>query len=171
MGEKVELVVMLDTYNESIVSPSKLLLQLPVHIVQNAWFHGANAIRTKDRKKFLSEKFDIALYRLGIRFRAAYHALRRMGGLEAPAAYPHLIVKKVNDDAAGRYVPSAYSGRVAVIRSQGSFLGLASPTLGWNEVVRERLEVYELPVYTKGMLIEPFCLSLGETLRLCLRNA
>jgi hypothetical protein len=170
-GEKVELVVMLDTYNQAIVSPSRLRAQLPFHIVQNAWFHGANALRAKDRRKFLSEKFDISVYRIGIRLRAGYHALRRMAGLEAPNAYPHLRVKKVNDDAADRYVPSAYGGRVAVIRSQGSFLGLGSPTLGWNEVVRGRLEVYELPVYPKGMLIEPFCLSLGETLRLCLRNA
>jgi amino acid adenylation domain-containing protein len=171
MGEKVELVVMLDTYNQASVSPSKLRVQLPFHILQNAWFHGANAIRAKDRKKFLSEKLDIALYRSGIRLRAGFHSLRRMAGLEAPNAYPHLIVKKVNDDAADRYIPSTYNGRVAVIRSQGSFLGLGSPTLGWNEVVRGRLEVYQLPVYPKGMLIEPFCLSLGETLRLCLRNA
>jgi hypothetical protein len=33
------------------------------------------------------------------------------------------------------------------------------------------LEVYELPVYPKGMLVEPFCQTLAGTLQNCLQNA
>jgi hypothetical protein len=77
----------------------------------------------------------------------------------------------MNDEASLRYVPSTYEGRVAVIRPKGSFLGLGSPTLGWEGVIRTGLEVYELPVYPKGMLVEPFCRTLAETLQNCLQNA
>jgi hypothetical protein len=77
----------------------------------------------------------------------------------------------MNDEASLRYVPSPYEGRVAVIRPKGSFLGLSSPALGWEGVVRNGLEVYELPVYPKGMLIEPFCRTLAEILQNCLQNA
>jgi hypothetical protein len=60
---------------------------------------------------------------------------------------------------------------VAVIRPKGSFLGLSSSTLGWERVIRNGLEIYELPVYPKGMLVEPFCRTLAETLQNCLQNA
>lgn len=172
-GEKTELVIMLDTYNNYVLSRSKVLLQMPVHLLQNVWFHMANAvsIRSQDRKKFISEKMDIALARLGVRFRAAYHAFRRLGGRADHNGYPHLTVRKVNDRAAIQYVPQLYNGRVVVIRPKGHFVGLGSPSLGWDGVVQGGLDIRELPVYPKGMLVEPFCRALAETLELCLRNA
>ena len=48
--------------------------------------------------------------------------------------------------------------------------GLTS-LLGWGQIVRDGLEIHELPVFPKGMLVEPFCRSLADSLRLCLQNA
>ena len=87
---------------------------------------------------------------------------------ETNNSYPHLIVKKINDRAALRYEPQTYAGRVAVIRSKAYFFGRTSPSLGWGQVVPDGLEIHELPVYPKGMLNEPFCRSLAETLNLCI---
>jgi amino acid adenylation domain-containing protein len=172
LGEKVEVVIMLDTYNDSSVSISRVraLVQKPLHILQNLWFHAANAIsiRGEDRRKFLNEKMDIALTRLAIRFRAAQAQLGRLMDRAGHNGYTHLMIKKVNDDAAARYLPRPYAGRVAIIRSKGAFMDYESPDLGWNPVVREGLEIYELPVYQKGMLIEPFCQLLAARMRLCL---
>jgi hypothetical protein len=56
-----------------------------------------------------------------------------------------------------------------VIRPKGNFLGLTSPSLGWSEVVGEGLEIHELPVYPKGILVEPFCRLLADALKLCLQ--
>jgi hypothetical protein len=70
-----------------------------------------------------------------------------------------------------QYVPRPYSGRVAVIRPKGSFWGLDHPSLGWGEVVRDGLEIREIPVYPKGMLIEPFVQMLAAELKVCLENA
>ena len=173
-GEKVGLVVMLDSYNpraavsESILSP-KLLLRF----LQNLWFHVANfvSLPLEDRKKFLRQKADIELTRIRIRLQAARHVLLGACGWKKQISYPHLVIKKVNDQAADRYVPQPYAGRVAVIRPKGHFLGLSDASLGWGEIVRHDLEVHQLPVYPKGMLVEPFCRSLAEALKLCLQDA
>jgi hypothetical protein len=53
---------------------------------------------------------------------------------------------------------------VAVIRPKEYFLGFTDPKYGWDQVVNEGLEIYELPVYPKGMLVDPFCRSLAMTL-------
>jgi len=60
---------------------------------------------------------------------------------------------------------------VAVIRPKGHFLGLANASFGWSEIVRYGLELHQLPVYPKGMLVEPFCHLLAETLKLCLQDS
>ncbi len=171
-GEKVELVVMLDTYNTSAASREQLNRLRFLHVLQNAWFHCANIaiLRAKDRWKFLKEKMDIARTRLHIRLRAASQIIQQRRAGDQPTTYRQLLVRQVNDQAALDYVPAPYHGRVAVIRPQKHFWGLASPTLGWNTVVRENLEMHELKVYTKGMLIEPFCRSLADTVRKCLNK-
>jgi hypothetical protein len=163
---------MLDTYNNCMISGSNFL-HAPLHIMQNVWFHGANAfgIQASDRRRFLVEKVDMARRRVEVRVHAAYHLLRRLAGREKTNSYPHLMIKKMNDRAALRYVPQPYAGRVAIIRPKAYFTGRRSPDLGWSGVVRDGLEIHELAVYPKGMLNEPFCRSLAETLKLCLQNA
>jgi thioesterase domain-containing protein len=169
-GEKVGLVVMLDTYNPSAISNSRLLPRAPLHFLQNLWFHAANfaLLPWKDRGKFLREKVDIELSRLRIRLQAAGHALGRACGSKTQENYPHLVIKKVNDKAALQYLPQPYAGRLAVIRPKGHFVGLANPSFGWNEIVRPGPELHQISVYPKGMLVEPFCHLLAETLKLCL---
>jgi amino acid adenylation domain-containing protein len=173
LSEKVGLVVMLDTYNPGAVSHSRFLPKLPLHFLQNLWFHGANffSLPMKARRKFLRQKLDTELTRLRIRLQAGGHVLQRACGRKTLNHYPHLVVKKVNDQAALRYVPQPYDGRVAVIRTKGDFLGFSDPSLGWSEIARHHLEVHQLPVYAKGMLAEPFCRLSAETLKLCLRDA
>jgi thioesterase domain-containing protein len=173
LGETVELVIMLDTYNIGAV-PRSILLRTPLHFLQNLWFHGANIFsiqKAKDRRQFLSEKLDTEVTRLAIRAQAAYHALLRLGRRKSKHSYPHLMVKQINDEAVMSYLPAPYDGRVVVIRPKAYFSGLTSPSLGWDQVVRGGPEIHELPVYPKGMLIEPFCRSLGETLKQCLQHA
>lgn len=173
MGEEAGLVAMLDTYNLGAAVHPWFFLGTPVRFLQNLWFHGANlfSIPSANRKKFLREKIDIELTRFRIRLHAISHALQRLVGRNKQNRYPHLAVTKANDQAAARYVPKVYEGRVAVIRPKGNFLGLSSPTLGWDEIVPNGLEIHELPVRPKGMLVEPFSRLLAETLNLCLQNA
>jgi amino acid adenylation domain-containing protein len=170
-GEKVERVIMLESYNLKTLSMPKFHLLAPLRFAQNVWFHLANlfAVRREDRRKFLREKMDTTIARLGIRLRAALRSVREMGRERVQEAFPHLKVKKVNDQAAFDYVPQPYDGRVVLIRPKGYFVGQKSYGLGWDGVVRRELEVHELPVYPKGILVEPFCRQLAETLNTSLR--
>jgi thioesterase domain-containing protein/acyl carrier protein len=171
VGEQVGLVIMLDTYNYSTVSLTKARLETPLHFVQNLWFHIVNAasIPVREREQFVRQKLNIEWARLGVRLRHTASRLRAYNNA-GQNEYPHLLIKRVNDQACVRYLPSPYHGRVSLIRPKGSFLGLGSPSLGWEGIIRN-LEVHELPVYPKGMLVEPFCRTLAETLRKCLQRA
>jgi thioesterase domain-containing protein/acyl carrier protein len=170
LGKRVEAVILLDTYNLSVVSLSGAFLRAPVHLLQNVWFHCANSfsIRGKDRTRFLREKVDIALTRLGIGLRAMGDAFRRPRSAKTHHSGSLVALKRINDEAAFRYVPRPYSGRVALIRSRGYFSGLTSPSYGWSDLVRGNLEIHELPVYPRGMLIEPYCGLLADTIKMCL---
>jgi amino acid adenylation domain-containing protein len=170
-GEKVEVVIMLDTCNWASASPAKVSRLEPVHSLQNLWFHALNvlSLRGEERGKFLKQKADVESTRIGIRLRAVYHAFLRLFRVEKGVSYPFLAVGKFNHAAMHTYDPRPYDGRVAVIRPKGDFLGLTSRSLGWSDVVAaDHLEIHELPVYPKGILVEPFCRLLAEAMKLCL---
>jgi thioesterase domain-containing protein/acyl carrier protein len=169
IGKRVELVGLIESHNSNFERHSKIFLQSPRHFLQNLWFHFANAwsLGPRERPLFLHEKIDIEIGRLRQRLRAAW-----FGDSQAEkTAFPHLALKKMNDAAAKNYRPLSYRGRVAVIRPKAYFAGLASPSLGWDESVEQGVEIYELPVYPKGMLVDPFCRSLARTLTQCMRRA
>jgi thioesterase domain-containing protein len=171
MGEQVGLVILLETYNPSLVSRRMARRLSPLHKLQNLWFHAANlaSLAGKDRRKFLTEKWHTEQARLRIRLQAFIPFSARLGQQEAHANYPHLKIKQSNDQANFGYVPQSYKGRVAVIRPKGHFAGEADPSLGWSEYI-QGLEIHDLPTYPRGMLVEPFCPKLAETLNLCLEK-
>ncbi len=167
-GEKVALVVLLETYNPALFPPARSRLLAPLHFVQNLWFHVANIalLPSKQRLRFLAEKASVELTRMRIRTLSLLHLFSRPKEI----ALPHLKIRQSNDRAQFDYTPRNYNGRVAVIRSRWHFAGEASPSLGWSELVGEGLEVHELPIYPRGMLVDPFCQTLAEILDRCLRR-
>jgi amino acid adenylation domain-containing protein len=171
-GETVESVILLETYNLKSLPSLNFHLWAPIRFLQNVWFHAANffALRPGDRQKFLGEKIETATGRVGIRLKTAFQYLRKLGRPEARDDYPHLKVKKANDDAVMKYKPQPYDGRVAVIRPRCYFVGQNREDFGWGDVVRGDLEVVELPVYPKGILTEPFCRQSADAMNLFLRK-
>jgi amino acid adenylation domain-containing protein len=171
-GQKVALVAMVDTYNLSLISQTRLRELAVIHSLQNFWFHVANLLLARDKgQRFVREKSDVALTRLGIRVRALCHALYGRSSPRTQNGYLDVRVKKVNEQAAMQYEPKAYCGRVVLIRPKGSFWGLNDPASGWGEVIRDGLLVREIPVYPKGLLVEPFVKMLAEELTVYLRGA
>jgi len=170
MGKTVGHVIMLGTYNQA-VAPS-FLMQSSVHFLQDLWFHAANvaSIPWEDGKKFLRDKVDTELERGRIRLHAAAQALAWALRRPTRNSYPHLAVWKANDQALDRYVPRPYRGKVTVIREKGHFLGHSNPTMGWDTIVPEGVDIRELPVRPKGMLVEPFCRLLAATVTSCLED-
>jgi amino acid adenylation domain-containing protein len=172
VGEKVDLVILLETYNPSLVSRKMAQLLSPLHKLQNLWFHAANvaSLADKDRHRFLTEKLDTEWTRLSIRLQAILHLFSGVDKQDEAASYPHLKIKQANDQANFDYVPQPYKGRVMVIRPKGCFVGETDPSLGWNNIVPNGLEIHDLPVYPRGILIEPFCRVLAKSLKLCLEK-
>jgi len=42
--------------------------------------------------------------------------------------------------------------------------------MGWDKIVPEGLEIRELPLRPKGLLVEPFCRLLAKTVTSCLQD-
>ena len=168
-GEPVSLVAMFDTFNNK-ARPASVRRSRLLYLLQDLGFHGANFFLAGhgDRWSFLAEKWDVAMTRLGIRLRTLYHALVSSPGTQK--SYPHLRVKRFNDEAARNYAPRPYAGRVVVFRPKRNFRGLDDPSLGWSEVVRDGLEVRAIPVYPKGMLVEPFVKLLAAEVQTSLES-
>ena len=166
LGKSVGAVFLLDSYNGGILPWFQSLVRKPLHSLQNAWFHAANVLSVSkgDRVKFIREKMHIAGSRFAVRMQALQHAVSRSAGLDAHNLYPHLKVVGINDRAADRYNALPYEGRLVLVRSKGHFSGFTDPYFGWKDVAKSGLEVHLLPVYQRGMLIEPFCRFLAEVL-------
>jgi thioesterase domain-containing protein len=172
LGEPVDVVMMFDTYNTHIASHAQLQRLKWWHAIQNAWFHAANIaiLPSADRIKFFKEKLHITRTRLDIRLRGLSHALKQRRDGQPAEAYRNIEVRLVNDQAALDYAPASYHGRLVVIRPKGCFRGLSNRTMGWDAVAPHTLELHELNVYTKGMLVEPFCQSLAATVTQCINQ-
>jgi phthiocerol/phenolphthiocerol synthesis type-I polyketide synthase E len=169
MREKVELVILLETYNPGLVSRKMALALSPLHKLQNLWFHTANlaSLIGNDRRRFLVEKLDTERTRLHIRLQTLSWLFSGAEQQDADARYPHLRIKRTNDRANFNYMPQPYHGRVAVIRPRGHFAGEADPSFGWSKCIKA-LEIHELSVHPRGMLAEPFCRVLATTMNKCL---
>ena len=128
------------------------------------------SLADKDRRRFLIEKLNTEWTRLSIRLQAISQFFSLADKRDEVASYPHLKIKQANDQANFDYVPQLYKGRVAVIRPKGCFVGETDPSLGWSNIIPNGLEIYDLPVYPRGILIEPFCRVLAQSLKLCLEK-
>jgi sugar O-acyltransferase (sialic acid O-acetyltransferase NeuD family) len=171
-GEQVAMVGMIEAYNVQVLPKTRSRLLSLFHLAQNLWYHlrSVLALGMSDRAKFLKNKWTVAKGRLGIRFASWINSKKREddGGRQA---YPHLAIAKANEEAAFKYVPKTYIGKVVVFRPKGHFLGQNDPAFGWGGVVREGLTVRQLPVYPKAMLVEPFVKDLAEEFKSCIEQS
>jgi len=84
--------------------------------------------------------------------------------------YPHLVIKEVNDQLRSVFATTLRRS-CPCHPAKGIFSGgLTNPSFGWSQIVGPGLEVRQLPVYPKGMLVEPFCRLLAETAKSCLQG-
>jgi hypothetical protein len=142
-----------------------------LYLLQNIWFHAANLFMAdKGRWKFFREKWNVELARADVKLRALRYAMKRSNGSGAPNQYPHLTVTRLNDHAALQYVPKPYPGRAVLIRPKRNFLGLNDPSYGWGNVIGERLQVCSVPIFPKGLMVEPFVENLALELKACLKD-
>jgi thioesterase domain-containing protein/acyl carrier protein len=169
-GEQVGLVAMFETYNENSVQPLIRQLFWPVYFFQNIYFHWRNllSLDAKAGRRFLRKKWQTSLSRFFIGVSDIVQNLRFWRSLPETYKYPHIRIKRTNDEAQRRYVPKVYAGRVALFKPRKYFAGSTDPRFGWGDVIPDGLEVYAFPFFPKAMLVEPFVRTLAERLESCL---
>jgi len=87
-------------------------------------------------------------------------------------AYALDVLEKAHAMAYENYEPRPYQGLVALFRASKQPLGVYSdPALGWSELMKGGLELYEIPGYRLRVLQEPRVRILAEQLRACLDKA
>ena len=162
-GAEVELVAMLESYNPLASSTPPFSLRHAVHLMQNVKFHWENFRSAgTGRLAFLREKAQEVIRR----GRLCAHILLAMAtkGFDSSrrAPFAHVNITMVNDEALLEYKPSMFSGKITLFRPKKMYAGLDDAEFGWGEVAEQGVEVCELDVNPKGMLVEPYVKQLAE---------
>jgi len=166
-GANVALVVMIDSYNLSLIQKARWRHLEFLHILQSMWFHVANFASPKnvERWRFLRHKWEIARASLGGSLRPWRDKLAGWGKPSRSGSDTLLRVKKVNHQAMKDYVPRPYSGKVLLIRSRGHFWGEEDEVLGWGEGLCRQLDVRTNLARPKGIMLDPYLRMLAQDLK------
>lgn len=119
--------------------------------------------RTEDLTAFLRNPY----YRLGAKI---YHLIQQ----PIPEDWQDFLHEAQNKRATATYTPKVYAGNITLYKATDQRIGagtILDPTLGWQHIVLERLEVYEIPGNHLGMLQEPSAQALGTALQSSLARA
>ena len=93
------------------------------------------------------------------------YIFKRLGGTGRHQFRKKINIKKVNEKATYGYLPKSYSGRVVSFQPKTHFIGQNDPKFGWGDLIQEGLAVKRLPIYPKGMLVEPFVKKVAKELQ------
>jgi phthiocerol/phenolphthiocerol synthesis type-I polyketide synthase E len=168
-GKEVPLLAILETYNFSNM-PDTLASKI-YYRIQQTEFHLRNLLITDQKMTFFKEKAKVAWDRKDIVFGTLFTKL----GLKPKIGNGRNVLLSsiwaACDLAALKYVPKAYPGRITEIRPMKEYACFSGPKLGWENLSPGGLETYELPVYPRGMLVEPFVGLLAARLKVCIQKA
>ncbi len=169
-GEEVGLLAMFETYNIKSINISSPNFYKFYHKLQNIMFHFYNmfSLGSKDKLRFLIDKAKVELSRFKVSINVAISKIARKLNLNFGLSYHHVLINKVNDQAMLEYLPKVYTGCVTIFRPKKYFARLNDPQFGWEGLAEEGVNVYELPVNPRGMLVEPFVQVLADKLKVCI---
>jgi len=168
-NQEVALLGLMETYNFSNM-PTTLFHKI-YHRMQQIEFHWRNLMLSDRKVTFIQEKAKVAWGRRNVWLGLILSKL----GLEHRLADGHHSVVadiwEACDRAALNYVPKVYPGRITQFRPIRHYACFDGPELGWDKLAAGGLETYDLPVYPRGMLVEPFVKILAEKLKVCINRA
>ena len=173
-GDEVAFLAFLETYNIREAEPVLSSRYYRVYNrLQNILFHLNNValLPHRDKLLFVREKMKVAKTRIARHVVSHISTGMQALGLNNGTPMPHVRITKVNDKAHENYVPKPYSGRVALFRPNRLFAGCEDPEFGWRNIIEQEIDVHVLPVFPRGMLVEPFVEVLASKLSDCLSKA
>jgi thioesterase domain-containing protein len=162
-GEEVEIVVMVDTphrdYPEYLPNANRLR-RYYYRVIARIDLEISNFVETESgtKMRFIVNRISRLLDRVVGQAETILEPISSKFGLEIPRSRAYFLDKlaQAHDEAYKKYQVLPYSGKVihfvAAKRPRGIY---RDPTLGWGEVVKEGIEVHEVPGYRIGILDEP----------------
>jgi thioesterase domain-containing protein/malonyl CoA-acyl carrier protein transacylase/acyl carrier protein len=172
-GQEVPLLAMFETYNVQLNLKALSFPYSSYHRLQNVKFHLENLLRLRPEEgfTFFIKKVKVEETRAKVIFNVWLSKVAHKFGADNGQRYIHIPLKKINDQAFINYVPKSYPGRLTLFRPRKVFWGFDDPKFGWESLFAEGVDVYELPVNPRGMLVEPFVQTLAEKLKASLEKA
>jgi pimeloyl-ACP methyl ester carboxylesterase len=167
-GEEVALLGVMETYDFSQESTS--FFSRLYYRVQQIEFHARNLLIARNKRTFLHEKAKVAWSRRNIFFGNLATALgfgTRLGN------YSHSVLSDIweaCDVAAAKYQPKPYPGIITQFRPLKHYACFSGPQMGLEKIAAGGIKNYNLNVYPRGMLVEPFVSSLAQQLRECIKS-
>jgi malonyl CoA-acyl carrier protein transacylase/acyl carrier protein len=162
-GQKVALLVLLETYNWGNISDTTWLDRVFYNLEKFGF----------DCRRLLSEWQYPGLFRT--RIALTYERMKpRLGeklhlGKERHSY--HYLLEKSNDRSVVYYMPkTAYQGRIVQFVPAKECACYNRPDARWDTVAVGGVELYKLPLYRRQMFTEPFVSLLAEKLKVCIRK-
>ncbi len=166
-GKKVAYLGMLETYNIKANCNRIPVYKRYYSRFQNLVFHIQNtySIKSTDRKKFLTEKLSIEWSRAKIKWTIIKNRIAQKFNPEKGLKFHHLQIDLVNDKAQAEYEPKTYSGKINLYKPKKDFVGYTDEKFGWGNLATNGIDTVVLPIYPRGMLIEPYVKILAEQIK------
>jgi aspartate racemase len=167
-GEKVPMVVMLDTYNFIRALKAGFLSFL----LQKMRFHLGNIVRLGPVTmwRYLREKTRIAGDGGWAHIRTERPGSALDEGVARAESGVEATVQEINDHAGDIYNPKPYSGLVTLFKPEINYKFYPDPKMGWGDLIGE-LDIVELPMNPHAMLVEPYVQALARELKARLDRA
>ncbi|QQS37254.1 MAG: amino acid adenylation domain-containing protein [Ignavibacteriales bacterium] len=166
-GDEIAFLGMLETYNIKSNCNQLPPFQKYYSTIENVVFHFQNAysIRSGERKKFLFEKFTIELNRIKMKWGLFKNKIAGKFRPDEVLKYHHLQIDKINDKAQADYEPRLYPGKIKLYKPKKDFTGYTDEKFGWGNLAAEGVDITTLPIYPRGMLVEPYVQLLAAQLK------
>jgi acyl transferase domain-containing protein len=136
-------------------------------------FNNLSKLGYKDKFSYIRQRIDRVVEEVRIRISRNHESLSNKIQKNFPQtmAYTYANVAKKFNNAFWNYYPRPYNGRVVIFRASEQPHGIyPDPTLGWGELIKGEVELYEIPAYHQTIIQEPQAQLLGELLNKCLNT-
>ena len=171
-GESIALLALLDTMNWHKVPLT--LRSKASYTSQQVFFHAISLIKLSgsDKVKFLKEKLNVLRNRIPV-WRGMLQAVAARGSSSGSKSNSMILsqIWQTNDRAGWNYIPKPYPGEVLDFRPAKQYRVFSKPGLKWEQLAQGGQQVFVLPVYPAGMLVEPFVKQLASALKASMDDA
>ena len=172
-GQKTALLVMFETYNANFQHQPVPFFHRLYNPIENLMFHWRNffPLRMDEKQAYFFRKTGAFLRRLRVRTMVRLSSFAAKLKMPFGRDYPHVYLTGINDEAHAKYVPKVYEGHLTMFRPKRHYIGFEDPEFGWGGLAKGGLDIHEIQVNPRGMMVEPFVRELARKLRNCIQEA